>query len=100
MSPEPPPPSELASGVELEAARWRFIPADRLGAGATSDVWRARDLDTGRYVALKVARSADDAAWLVPEAERLACGLSPHLPQLIPVGRVPPGPPPQLVPGA
>src|SRR5882724_237767 len=93
------PPSELASpierlgpeGGELDPRPWRFEPLGRLGAGATSEVWRARDRETGRQVALKIARSSGDAAWLVPEAERLACGLSAHLPELIALGRVPLG---------
>src|SRR5438309_157140 len=82
----PVPPSELANP---EHPRWRFEPIDRVGSGATSDVWRARDAVSERLVALKIARDDASAACLSAEAERLACALSPHLPELLAVGRVP-----------
>src|SRR5690242_17767075 len=86
------PPPRLAPGAQ-GAQRvpdvWRFDPVELVGRGATSDVWRARDGATGREVALKIARPGVDAAILSAEAERLACAFSPHLPELIEVGRVP-----------
>src|SRR6188508_92380 len=76
------PPSKLASG-------WRFEPAKRVGSGASADVWRARDVAAGRDVALKVGRGEEAAPLLAAEAERLVGALSPHLPELLEVGRVP-----------
>jgi len=70
---------------------WRFEPIQCVGSGATSDVWRARDVSTGSEVALKVLRHPDGAPLLAAEAECLACVLSPRLPELIGVGRVPAG---------
>jgi transcriptional regulator with GAF, ATPase, and Fis domain len=72
-----------------DAAGWRFEPSKRVGSGATADVWRARDALTGRDVALKIGRIDDAAALLAAEAERLVGALSPHLPELLEVGRVP-----------
>src|SRR5689334_23035742 len=76
------PPSKLAPA-------WRFEPTKRVGSGASADVWRARDLAAGRDVALKVGRGEEAAPLLAAEAERLVCALSPHLPELVEVGRVP-----------
>src|SRR5258706_1987157 len=79
-------PSELASGA---ASAWRFDPSKRVGSGATADVWRARDVAAGRDVALKIGRGEDAALLLAAEAERLVGALSPYLPELVEVGRVP-----------
>jgi transcriptional regulator with GAF, ATPase, and Fis domain len=76
----------LASADE---AGWRFEPSKRVGNGATADVWRARDAATGSDVALKIGRGAEAALLLAAEAERLVGALSPHLPELLEVGRVP-----------
>ncbi|HEX9295443.1 MAG TPA: protein kinase, partial [Polyangiaceae bacterium] len=70
---------------------WRFELVKWVGAGATSDVWRARDRETGAEVALKVAKTEEGASVLAAEADTLACAFSPHLPLLIDVGRVPSG---------
>src|SRR5436190_2120829 len=67
------PPSKLA---RAEGARWRFEPIEWVGRGATAEVWRARDLTTGRNVALKIARDETSAALLAAEAERLSWALS------------------------
>src|ERR1044071_9494709 len=95
------PPSKLAyAGDEPgkspsgdAAGGWRFEAIQCVGSGATSDVWRARDVATGSEVALKVLRHPDGAPLLAAEAERLACVLSPRLPELIGVVRVPAGAP-------
>jgi serine/threonine-protein kinase PknK len=60
-----------------------------VGHGATSDVWRAKDAETGRDVAIKVARSNDAVAILAREAERLAWVSSPLVPELVDVGTTP-----------
>jgi eukaryotic-like serine/threonine-protein kinase len=80
------PPSELAPPGK---SGWRFEPSKRVGSGATADVWRARDVVAGRDVALKMGRGEDAARLLAAEAERLVGALSPHLPELLEVGRVP-----------
>src|SRR5260221_4315873 len=82
------PPTEL--GIRQHPP-WRCEPIERVGSGATSDVWRARDTSCARLVALKIARDDASAACLASEAERLACALWPHLPELLAVGRVPVG---------
>ena len=71
--------------------RWRFDELQQLGAGATSEVWKGRDRESGRIVALKVARTEGDREILAREAHRLAWSLSPRLPELLAVGRVPEG---------
>src|SRR5438045_8539533 len=82
------PPSKLAPAG---GASWRFEPIAWVGSGATADVWRARDNVTRCDVALKVARAEASVNVLAAEAERLSWALSPHLPELIEVGRVPDG---------
>ena len=53
------PPSKLARAgdaaeVGAPGGGWRFEPIKWVGSGATSDVWRARDVATGSEVALAV----------------------------------------------
>lgn len=50
--------------------RWRL--GERLGGGATSTVWRARDLVTGRDVAVKALAASDAPSRLEREARALA----------------------------
>jgi serine/threonine-protein kinase PknK len=78
-------PSRLAPG----SRSWRFEPEVRVGQGATSDVWRARDTETDRDVAIKVGRASDAIAILAREADRLAWVSSPLVPYLIDVGVTP-----------
>src|SRR6266542_5195634 len=91
-----PQPSQLAAGA---ASAWRFDISKPVGAGATSEVWRARDRESGAEVALKIAKSEDGATILAAEADTLACAFSPHLPLLLDVGRVPSGAPEMLTVG-
>src|SRR5438132_13680866 len=77
------PPSQLAH------PGWRFTGTKRVGRGATAEVWRARDAESGRDVALKVGRE-DCAAILAAEAERLVWVVSPELPELLDVKLIPP----------
>src|SRR4051812_27622327 len=79
-------PSQLADG-------WRFEPLRRVGGGATSEVWRARDRTTGQEAALKIGLADDAGPLLASEAERLAWLMSPELPRLLDLGIVPPGMP-------
>lgn len=61
-----------------------------VGSGATSVVWRCRRADSGALCALKVARRLADTSILAEEAERLIWGMSPSLPRLLGLGRIPP----------
>jgi len=38
----------------------RFQCVDRLGVGAMGEVWRARDADLGRWIALKILKNTDE----------------------------------------
>jgi transcriptional regulator with GAF, ATPase, and Fis domain/serine/threonine protein kinase len=73
----------------LAGEDWRFELLERAGQGATSDVWRARDRQSGTVVALKIARDQHAATILAAEAERLACAASLRLPELIDLGTSP-----------
>jgi serine/threonine-protein kinase PknK len=77
-------PSELAD-------RWRYTLQRRAGAGGTSEVWRAQDVETGEQVALKVASRGADAERVADEAEALLGTVSPSIPRLLGLGRVPEG---------
>ena len=63
--PEPLP--VLAPGVVLSG---RYRLESQLGAGATAAVWRARDLDLGREVAVKALLGADVEPLLAARFER------------------------------
>ncbi len=71
------------------ATTWRFSPIDRAGKGATSEVWRALDRETGLTVALKVGTTAESARIFADEAERQALATSPLIPELVDVGWLP-----------
>ncbi|MFE2526069.1 protein kinase [Streptomyces sp. NPDC059382] len=67
----------------------RYALGDRIGAGGMGEVWRARDLELGRAVAVKViARPGDDKLALRLRAEaRAAAALSdPHVVSVHDVG--------------
>jgi hypothetical protein len=83
--------SELAGApAPTEGARsFDFEPKERLGSGASSDVFRARHRVTGQAVALKIGRDHGANELLASEGERLALGMSPYLPELVDIGWVP-----------
>ena len=81
----------MSQAAPTRLTQWRFRPIEPLGAGATSRVWLAEDLEQGDRVALKVASDAAHAATLAAEAERLLIVDSPALTALRDVGRVPAG---------
>ncbi len=75
--------------IELTVSEQRLEVEAAVGRGATSVVWRCRRLDSSALGALKVARRAGDQLILADEADRLLWGMSPTLPRLLGVGRVP-----------
>ncbi len=79
---------ELSSQL---AVSWSYRLERRAGKGATSEVWQAHDERTHARVALKVARSPEQATLLADEAEALWLAASPRVPGLVDVGRVPRG---------
>jgi serine/threonine-protein kinase PknK len=74
---------------QLTISGQRLEVEQAVGRGATSVVWRCRRLDHGDLCALKVARRAGDQMILADEAERLLWGVSPSLPRLLGLGRIP-----------
>jgi transcriptional regulator with GAF, ATPase, and Fis domain len=72
---------------DLNLGRFRLL--QRAGSGGSADVWKALDTASGLTVALKVGRSAADAPNLGREAMHAALALSPRLPELLDVGRLP-----------
>jgi transcriptional regulator with GAF, ATPase, and Fis domain len=71
-------PPELASD---EASVGVLQLTERLGRGATAEVWRGRD-EQGRDIALKVAHEPGGATALASEALVAGLALSPRLPEL------------------
>jgi serine/threonine protein kinase len=68
-----------------------FRVVSRAGSGGSAEVWKATDTRSGATVALKIAHSAETAAALAREAMHAALALSPRLPELLDVGRLPDG---------
>jgi transcriptional regulator with GAF, ATPase, and Fis domain len=74
--------------VPPELTGYRIL--DPAGAGGSAEVFRALDPE-GRVVALKIARTPALDAALAGEAMHAALALSPRLPELRDVGRLPDG---------
>jgi serine/threonine-protein kinase PknK len=89
----PEPPSELSS------VDFSFDLVERVGRGATATVWKARERETGRLVALKVGHGQNERRLLADEAELLALVDSTGIAQLLDAGLVPPGESGELSPG-
>jgi len=64
----------------------RFELLGRAGAGSFAEVWKARDLESGALVALKIGRDERSRKWLAREAAHASLALSPFLPELVDVG--------------
>lgn len=75
--------------IELTVSGQRLEVEREVGRGATSVVWKCRRRDSAAPLALKVARHSGDQSILADEAERLLWGMSPTLPRLLGVGRIP-----------
>jgi len=75
--------------IKLTVGQQRLEVERVIGRGATSVVWRCRSCDSAQRFALKVARRAGDQLILAEEAERLVWGMSPTLPRLHGVARIP-----------
>jgi len=79
--------------IQLAFRGGRLVLLDRVGSGATSNVWRAQltSVDgtcVDHLVAVKVARSANDRTLLAIETERLIWSSSYGTGRLIDAGRV------------
>ncbi|HMJ14143.1 MAG TPA: protein kinase, partial [Polyangiaceae bacterium] len=61
--------------------------SERLGAGASSSVWRGHSAALGE-VAVKIGRSAEQCSLFAGEAERLLAVASPHIVRLLDAGVV------------
>lgn len=84
--PATPPVLELEAGTRIG----RFALGEELGAGATGVVFRARDPELGRDVALKLLHyraGAGDEEHLLREARAMAKLAHPHLVPVYEVGR-------------
>ena len=81
--------SSTIERLAISAASFRFEPVVRVGAGQSGEVWKAKDQLLGGEAALKVALDEEGAAVLAQEAERLADAVSPRLPEVLDLGRLP-----------
>src|SRR5581483_5211519 len=70
-----PPRASYATRVRDDVIAARYRLDERLGAGSTSEVWAARDLELDRCVALKLLARAADPVRFRREARAIA-GLS------------------------
>ncbi len=77
-------PSKLALSSDEVAASYSLV--ERLGTGATSEVWRATLIGSQDPVVLKVAKHAEHARALASEALVSTLALSPRLPHLVALG--------------
>src|SRR6187549_2385541 len=87
----------LDKSVPIQLATQRVRLVEKLGAGASAEVWSVAPLEatpieggaapTHGPWALKIGRP-DTSRYLASEAERLVFALSNHLPQALSVGRL------------
>jgi transcriptional regulator with GAF, ATPase, and Fis domain len=78
-------PAAARKETRLTVVPGAFRLVERVGRGATSVVWRARD-DAGNVIALKVGHDRNAAALLAAEALHASLSLSRHLPELRAIG--------------
>jgi tetratricopeptide (TPR) repeat protein len=87
-SAQPGDAAEMATMLGRAAPGDRFVPLEKIGAGAVAEFWKAFDLYTGEYVGLKIlhASLAEDAvvvSELQQEFEIMAGSLHPRLARVI-----------------